>query len=171
MSFELVQGTRPHGLEIKSYGFGPLANKLRIGEKMVPIAEILALAAKELKNAELPADDPRRWYATRLAGAREIAGYNPGGTRLEVVGTPSEPRSIRDAHIDVCGYALSVDDFVFTVNYVLTNSDLLPDDPRRAFIALFQADGDGVTTTPAGPDIPCPKTDPSPGASTRKSPS
>jgi hypothetical protein len=117
MSFGLVQGTRPHDLEIKSYGLGPLAGQLRIGDKTVPIGKILTLAATELANKELIADDPRRWYAARLAGTREVDGYNAGGRRLEIPDVRQRPRSTQDVHIDVEGYALSVDDFVFTLKF------------------------------------------------------
>jgi hypothetical protein len=52
----------------------------------------------------------------------------------------------------------------------LTNTDLMPSDPRPAFIALFRTGEDAVATRPLPEAEPCPTTDRSPGTATKKSP-
>lgn len=67
-------------------------------------------------------------------------GTKPAGLKIKTHGPG--PLSETDQKIDVVylgDYEISLKDFLFAADYVLTNADLMPNDPRLVFVKHVQS--------------------------------
>ena len=83
MSLRLDMGTKPAGLEVKTYGFGSMRQTVYLGNYEISIEDFLVVAEYVLTNTDLYPNDPRVQFVTCVQSMREIDGYNPNGKRLK----------------------------------------------------------------------------------------
>jgi hypothetical protein len=87
MSLILEMGTKPEGLEVKTYGFGLMGNSVYLGNYEISIEDFLVTALYVLTNTDLDVNDPRIQFLKCVHSLKVVRGYNPNRTRLEA----SEP--------------------------------------------------------------------------------
>jgi len=82
VSLVLNQGTRPVGLEIKTFGFGSDADVVVLGDYEISFADFLSAAKYVLTNTDLMPNDPRIRFVMEVQLMTIGQGYNPGGQRF-----------------------------------------------------------------------------------------
>ena len=87
MSLILEMGTKPAGLEVKTFGFGSMGNTVHIGDYEISIEDFLVTAEYVLTNTDLDPNDPRLQFVKCVQSMKQVDGYNPRQKRLEA----SEP--------------------------------------------------------------------------------
>jgi hypothetical protein len=87
MSLSLDLGTKPAGLEVKTFGFGPMGNTVYLGDYEISLEDFLIAAEYVLTNTDLELNDSRLQFVKCIQSMKEVEGYNPGRKRLEA----SEP--------------------------------------------------------------------------------
>ena len=90
MSLALELGTKPEGLEIKTFGVRP--EVVFLGAYEISMADFLFAAHYVLTNSDLEPNDLRPQFLKCVNSMHEVKGYNPGGKRLEA----SEPVVLRE---------------------------------------------------------------------------
>lgn len=133
MTLILNGGTQPENLEVR-FGFSP---DVEIGDVDLPLKDFLLLASQVLTGTNLMRADPRQAFARVVALLSEESGFNAGRRRLgsRIPFRFEGGQDTEQRFVDVGkGYLLSLRDFLVTAFYVLTNSDLVPDDPRLRFV-------------------------------------
>lgn len=83
MSLTLAMGTKPAGLEVKTYGFGSFGNTVHLGDYEISIEDFLVTAEYVLTNTDLEPNDPRLQFVKCVQSMRQVGGYNLGRKRLE----------------------------------------------------------------------------------------
>lgn len=83
MTLSLDLGTKPAGLEVRTYGFDPLGSTVFLGEYEISLKDFLAAAHYVLINTDLEPDDPRPRFVECIRSMSEVKGFNSGGKRLE----------------------------------------------------------------------------------------
>ncbi len=86
MSLALNLGTKPEGLEIKTWGdmLGPdPLQTIHLGEYEISMVDFLYAAAYVLTNTNLEKNDPRLQFVEYIRAMKVIEGYHPGGKRLK----------------------------------------------------------------------------------------
>lgn len=78
MSLCLNRGTKPAGLEIKTWW----PKTVHLGDYEISIEDFLIAAKYVLTNTDLEPDDPRLQFVKCVQSMRETDGYNPSGKRL-----------------------------------------------------------------------------------------
>lgn len=94
MSLILGMGTRPAGLEVKTFGFGP-TNTVHLGKYEISFEDFLVAAEYVLTNTDLEPNDPRLQFVKCVQSMKEVTGYNPGRKSLKSSAPPvlpSEPQ-------------------------------------------------------------------------------
>ncbi|MEK7555141.1 MAG: hypothetical protein AAB518_04125 [Patescibacteria group bacterium] len=87
MSLTLDIGTKPAGLEVKTFGFIAGSHPVLLGDYEISIEDFLIAANYVLTNTDLDSNDPRLQFVKCIQSMREVEGYQPGRKRL----SPSEP--------------------------------------------------------------------------------
>jgi hypothetical protein len=82
MSLILEMGTKPAGLEIKTYGLGLKPNTVHLGDYEISIEDFLVCAEYVLTNTDIQPNDPRLQFVKCVKSMKEVEGYNPGQKRL-----------------------------------------------------------------------------------------
>jgi hypothetical protein len=82
MSLTLDLGTKPAGLAIKTYGFGPMGQTVYLGDYEISLKDFLIATEYVLTNTDLDPDDPRLEFVKAVGSMQETDGYNKGGKRL-----------------------------------------------------------------------------------------
>lgn len=83
MSLLLNNGTKPDGVEIKTFGFGTMQGIIYLGDYEISLSDFLCAAKYVLSNTDLEPNDPRLQFVKCIRETREIGGYNPSKMRLE----------------------------------------------------------------------------------------
>ena len=81
MSPRLALGTKPNGLEIKTFGLMG-DNTVYLGDYEISLVDFLCAAEYVLTNSDLQQNDPRRQFVRCIQSMREIEGFNMNGRRL-----------------------------------------------------------------------------------------
>jgi len=83
MSISLVHGTKPAGLEVKTWG--PIfRNIVFLGDYEISMEDFLFAVEYVLTNADLEPDDPRIDFVKRVQLMQEAPGLNPERMCLRV---------------------------------------------------------------------------------------
>ena len=82
MSLSLGLGTKPAGLEVKTFGFGSMGNTVHLGDYEISLEDFLVTVEYVLTNTDLEPNDPRLRFVKRVQSMKEVAGYNPNRKRL-----------------------------------------------------------------------------------------
>ena len=82
MSIVLDQGTKPKGLEVKTFGSG--LTTVFLGAYQISLADFLVIFEYVMTNTDLEPNDERLAFLERLMWMKEVEGYNPGNKHLEV---------------------------------------------------------------------------------------
>ena len=72
MSLSLDLGTKPDGLEIKTYGFDGMRNVVHIGSYEISIIDFLYAAHYVLTNTALEPNDPRLQFVKCVKSMEEV---------------------------------------------------------------------------------------------------
>ncbi|MFH1170672.1 MAG: hypothetical protein V1704_03900 [Candidatus Vogelbacteria bacterium] len=83
MSLCLNMGTRPAGLEVKTYGFGSMGNTVHLGDYEISLEDFLIATQYVLTNTDLVPNDPRLQFVKCVQSMEEVRGHNPNGKHLE----------------------------------------------------------------------------------------
>ncbi len=86
MSLSLDLGTKPEGLEVKTFGqtIGPdPLQMVYIGDYKISMKDFLCAAEYVLTNTDLEPDDPRLQFLKCVRSMKIVKGYNSGGKRLK----------------------------------------------------------------------------------------
>ena len=83
MSLILAMGTQPVGLEVKTFGFGLMGDKVYLGDYEISIEDFFFAAEYVLTNTNLGPNDPRLQFVKCVKSMKEVEGYNPSKKRLE----------------------------------------------------------------------------------------
>lgn len=83
MSLSLNLGTRPAGVEIKTFGFGSMEGIVHLGGYEISMADFLMAVAYVLTNTDLKPGDPRLQFMECVRSMKVVDGYNPNTKRLE----------------------------------------------------------------------------------------
>lgn len=81
MSLVLALGTKPAGLQVKTFGFGP--HTIYLGKYEISLKDFLAAAEYVLINRDLDPNDPRLEFIELVKSMREVPWYQEGNKRLE----------------------------------------------------------------------------------------
>ena len=79
MTLSLSMGTKPDGLEIKTWN----ADTVYLGDYEISLIDFLYAAKYVLTNVDLKPNDPRLKFVEYMKSMKAIDGYSPGGKRLE----------------------------------------------------------------------------------------
>ena len=71
MSLILELGTKPDGLEVKTFGFGSMENMVYLGDYEISLEDFLLTAEYVLTSTPLTADDPRLQFVKCVPSMRE----------------------------------------------------------------------------------------------------
>ena len=82
MSLSLMLGTKPEGLEIKTYGFPGMQN-VYLGDYEISMQDFLLAAHYVLTNGNLKHDDPRLQFVRCVQVMHIVEGWGREGTRLD----------------------------------------------------------------------------------------
>ncbi len=82
MSLVLVE-TKPTGLEVKTFGHGPMGNTVYLGGYEISLKDFLAAVEYVLTNTDLKPNDPRLQFIKCVQSMKEVDGYNANGKRLK----------------------------------------------------------------------------------------
>ncbi len=146
MSYVLDQGTKPEGVEVKTWNASTLYIHSCTASDEISTKEFLAQAYELLNVPELTSDDPRRVFLANFGTITEIDGWDAGHKRYDLAAYPDYTGCAEGKHVWVKdNYALSLLDFLFTVYYVLTNIDIERNDPRIDFVAALRELADKET--------------------------
>lgn len=91
MSLCLGLGTKPAGLEIKTYGFGSMGNTVHLGDYKISLQDFLMATEYVLTNTDLEPNDPRLQFMKCVQSMKQTDGYSPGRKRLEASEPPVLP--------------------------------------------------------------------------------
>ena len=83
MSLSLDLGTKPAGLEVKTFGFGSMGNTVHLGDYEISLEDFLVTAEYVLTNTDLEPNDPRLQFVKCVQSMKEVDGHNPNRKRLE----------------------------------------------------------------------------------------
>ncbi len=85
MSMSLDLGTKPAGLEVKTYThtLGSLGKSVHLGAYEISLEDFLVAAGYVLTNTDLAPNDPRLQFVKYVQSMRVVEGHNRGGERLE----------------------------------------------------------------------------------------
>ena len=83
MSLILGLGTKPAGLEVKTFGFGPMGNTVHLGEYEISLEDFLLMTKYVLTNTDLEPNDPRLQFVKCIRSMKEVNGYTPNRKHLE----------------------------------------------------------------------------------------
>jgi len=78
--------TTPHGLVAKTLGIGSIGSDLFLGDYVIALEDFLTLIWYVFTNTDLEPNDPRVEFLNAIKEARNVTGWKPGGTRLEIPG-------------------------------------------------------------------------------------
>lgn len=81
MSLILNQGTKPEGLEIKTWGMEGFPD-VQLGEYEISMADFMEAALYVLTNTDLEDTDPRMDFLRRIKSIETGPGYMSGRRRL-----------------------------------------------------------------------------------------
>ena len=81
MSLVLNQGTKPEGLEIKTWGMPELPD-VQLGDYEISMEDFLECAFYVLTNTDLQPNDPRLVFVERVKKMTQLDGYMSGRKRL-----------------------------------------------------------------------------------------
>lgn len=142
MTLCLMRGTKPAGLEIKTCGFGE--NPVYLGVREIPMQDFLAAVCFVLVCSGLRKDDLRTQFVECVRSMKVTEGYleithgkKQDTKRLESDISPfvgGEKSGVDDGVVHMCGFEISLPDFLIAAHYVLTNSNLQAEDPRLRFV-------------------------------------
>jgi hypothetical protein len=90
MSLSLDLGTKPKGLEVKTYGIGNL-EAVYLGDYEISMEDFLIMAEYVLTNSDLKPNDQRLQFIKCIKSMQEVEGWNENGKRLQ----PSAPPILR----------------------------------------------------------------------------
>ena len=80
MSLLLANGTRPKGLNLKTWGLG--SNDVYLGDYVISLKDFLCAAEYVLTNTDIKKNDPRLKFVEIVKKMRKIKGWNPRRKRL-----------------------------------------------------------------------------------------
>lgn len=83
MSLFLDLGTNPAGLQVKTFGFGPMGSTVHLGDYEISLEDFLIAAEYVLVNTDLEPNDPRLQFVKCVRSMKKVAGYNPSRRRLK----------------------------------------------------------------------------------------
>lgn len=83
MSITLDLGTKPAGLNIKTWGVGPLGNTVFLGDYEISIEDFLIAANYVLTNTDLEPNDPRLQFVKCVRLMKKVDSHNSDRKRLE----------------------------------------------------------------------------------------
>lgn len=84
MSLILNMGTKPEGLEIKTYGtITGDNNAVHFGDYEISLEDFLCAANYVLTNTDLEPDDPRLRFIDNAKSMIEVNGFDSGKKRLK----------------------------------------------------------------------------------------
>ena len=83
MSLSLGLGTKPAGLEVKTFGFGSMGNTVHLGDYEISLEDFLVTVEYVLTNTDLEPNDPRRQFVKCVQSMKEVDGYSPNRKHLE----------------------------------------------------------------------------------------
>lgn len=83
MSLILGLGTKPPGLEVKTFGFGPMGNTVHLGDYEISLEDFLLMTKYVLTNTDLEPADPRLQFVKCIKSMKEVGGYSPNRKHLE----------------------------------------------------------------------------------------
>lgn len=81
MSLRLDLGTKPAGLEVRTYGIGPV-NVVFLGDYEISQKDFLIAVEYVLENTDLEPNDDRLQFVKYVQSMKEIEGYEPRRKRL-----------------------------------------------------------------------------------------
>ena len=82
MSLILELGTKPAGLEVKTFGFGSMGNTVHLGDYEISLEDFLVTAKYVLTNTDLESNDPRLQFVKCVQSMKEVDGYSPNRKHL-----------------------------------------------------------------------------------------
>lgn len=93
MPLNLVLGTEPKGLEVRTRVISPLLHIVLVGEYQISMPDFLMMAEYVLTNSDLERDDMRRRFVKTVQSMQEVEGDNLGKKRLQSVESPASDSS------------------------------------------------------------------------------
>ena len=75
MSLSLDQGTKPEGLEVKTWGVVGLKSVVHLGDYEISMADFLSVAQYVLTNTNLDPNDPRLEFVKWVKSLEQVKGY------------------------------------------------------------------------------------------------
>ena len=88
MSLSLNLGTKPAGLQVKTWG----SKTVYLGDYEISMKDFLSAAEYVLTNTDLEPKDPRLQFVKCVKSIKKVKGYKLGQKRLEASEPPILPK-------------------------------------------------------------------------------